>query len=540
MILRSKSTWLAVSVLMLLCLCAADCNGTPEPTVENTPEITRESTSAPAGHCLGELEVEQPDVARVTPAPREVYSVGATDSWTAPPFGVEVIGPSGKATMWIRSADGTLRAKYTIIAADRSDGSVGVNRWNGSSEIAFHAGNVYIEDRNSQELCNLRLFAGGVGITSQGTTYVITIRPEINEVKVAVLNGAVDLTSHGETVTLDAAVTSEALAVITDGDIGPLLPIPDPAGVVDTISEGGDIVIPEPAVTDTPAPTTEPTLEPPSMTDYDLGFASDRNGDFNIFLMDTANPSDWISLPLPGDYERAWWPSFCGGYVAGEMIDQDGVLPQWIYLTDLVSASLWSPETSGPRLGVPRCSPSAEYLAYSISSGSEWNLYVARFDGSSPLLVDDEGLSGNASWLSDNHTFYSMAGGRLATPFIIRYVNNVQQPAELNVTTVTAGKYPAVSPDGSQVAYICGDELSLCLWDVSSASSSILYAITYVRLDGLPVPASPAWSADGQWIYFPSAEDGDWDIYRVRPDGSELENITPDWPSNELMPALQW
>ena len=80
----------------------------------------------------------------------------------------------------------------------------------------------------------------------------------------------------------------------------------------------------------------------------------------------------------------------------------------------------------------------------------------------------------------------------------------------------------------------------MCLWDVSSASSSTLYAITYVRLDGLPVPASPAWSADGEWIYFPSAEDGDWDIYRIRPDGSGLENITPDWPSNELMPALQW
>jgi len=48
------------------------------------------------------------------------------------------------------------------------------------------------------------------------------------------------------------------------------------------------------------------------------------------------------------------------------------------------------------------------------------------------------------------------------------------------------------------------------------------------------------WSGDGLWIYFASAADGDWDIYRVRPDGSELQNLTAEWDSNELMPALNW
>ncbi|MEA3439860.1 MAG: inactive serine/threonine-protein kinase VRK3 [Chloroflexota bacterium] len=31
-----------------------------------------------------------------------------------------------------------------------------------------------------------------------------------------------------------------------------------------------------------------------------------------------------------------------------------------------------------------------------------------------------------------------------------------------------------------------------------------------------------------------------WDIFRIRPDGSDLQNLTPDWTSNELMPALRW
>jgi Tol biopolymer transport system component len=53
-------------------------------------------------------------------------------------------------------------------------------------------------------------------------------------------------------------------------------------------------------------------------------------------------------------------------------------------------------------------------------------------------------------------------------------------------------------------------------------------------------PAS-AWSADGQWLYFASAFDGDWDIYRIRLDGSGMQNLTEDWgSSNEVNPALKW
>jgi Tol biopolymer transport system component len=534
MIQRRKSTWLVVLIFILLCLGASGCNGTPTPT----------------GECHGSLYVTHADVARVAPSPKEDYSVGDTYSWSELPYGIEVTGARGEADLRIYSAANTLLARYTIHAADRANGSVSINKWNGLSEITFNAGNFIVEDHGSQEICNLSLFAGGVDLTSLGTTYLITVRPEIDEVKVAILEGSVDLTSQGETVTLDASVPYASLAVITDGDIGSLQPIPDPGGVLEEVSNGGDIVLPEPAVTRTPTltPTLIPSLTPtrtPTPTlppaQYDLAFASDVNGDFNIFLMDTQDHSSWIDLALPVGYERAWWPSFCGSYIAGEVIDRDGGSPQWIYLADPETdwTSFWEPEASGSRLGVPRCSPDGEYLAYSASSGTQWNLFSARFDGSAAILIDAEGYTGYASWLSDNSRLYSMAGGSV-TPFIIRYVTNVRQSSDLNIVTVTSGKYPAVSPDGSLVAYICGDELSLCLWDVSNASISILHPITYVRLDGLPVPASPAWSVDGEWIYFPSAEDGDWDIYRIRPDGSELENITPDWPSNELMPALQW
>ena len=55
-------------------------------------------------------------------------------------------------------------------------------------------------------------------------------------------------------------------------------------------------------------------------------------------------------------------------------------------------------------------------------------------------------------------------------------------------------------------------------------------------------PAS-MWSGDGQWIYYASAKDGDWDIYRIHPDGTGEENLTDDFlggGGNEIYPTVRW
>ena len=39
---------------------------------------------------------------------------------------------------------------------------------------------------------------------------------------------------------------------------------------------------------------------------------------------------------------------------------------------------------------------------------------------------------------------------------------------------------------------------------------------------------NPVWSPDGQWIVFTSERNGSADLYRMRPDGSGLEQLTRD------------
>jgi maltose-binding protein MalE len=244
-----KSAWLVVVSLIVICLAVSACN----------PQA--------ADDCQGDISVTHDSVARVTPSPREEFLIGQSYSWTAPPFGVKVTGSDGEAVMQIFTAANALLAKYTIYAADIVNGDVSVEKWNGLSEITFNAGNFVIEDNGSQDICNLDLFAGGVGIASVGTTYILTVRPDINQVIVAVLDGIVEVTSQGQTVRLDSAVPSEVLVVVDNGKIGPLLPIPDPSRLLQEVSIGHDI----PFEILQPDGQTEPQtpgdqIEPPSQS----------------------------------------------------------------------------------------------------------------------------------------------------------------------------------------------------------------------------------------------------------------------------------
>jgi Tol biopolymer transport system component len=117
-------------------------------------------------------------------------------------------------------------------------------------------------------------------------------------------------------------------------------------------------------------------------------------------------------------------------------------------------------------------------------------------------------------------------------------------PSSGDFGLIGSGGNPALSPDGSQIVYSCESEWNdrvLCISSISGGNKSILVKIKREKIGDVNVQPSSAWSVDGQWVYFASAQDGDWDIYRIRPDGSGLENLTDHWgSSNEIMPAIKW
>jgi Tol biopolymer transport system component len=117
--------------------------------------------------------------------------------------------------------------------------------------------------------------------------------------------------------------------------------------------------------------------------------------------------------------------------------------------------------------------------------------------------------------------------------------NEISLRSTVDGGTIYESLYPALSPDGLRMAFICSmDDWRLCVHDLITWQTQWLQKITASYLEGtLSAPGTPSWSPDGEWILFATEDDGDRDFYRIRPDGSGLENLTTDWPGTELMPS---
>lgn len=292
----------------------------------------------------------------------------------------------------------------------------------------------------------------------------------------------------------------------------------------------------------TPSPAASPT---PALAEkyarYDLAFISDRDQRWQVILMNSQNPQDWVAVPPPPDYEWVEWPTFCGGALAFEAEDRQLTQPRWVYFYDLAEETyqpLELADASVARLAAPSCSPSGQRMAYAAARGSKWSLQA--IDRSSQQLLvdlsmDEYATLGFASWMMDEGGFYWM--GIHYNGFTdVNYTTGLA--GSLQTILLERGRYPAISPDGHLLAFFCGNLNHLCVIERKTGLINASQTIHYVKqVREQDTPATAAWSADGQWIYFTTSVLGNWDVYRMRPDGSGVENLTKGWTSDELMIA---
>ena len=208
---------------------------------------------------------------------------------------------------------------------------------------------------------------------------------------------------------------------------------------------------------------------------------------------------------------------------------------------------IWTPPSyiNADMVGVPRCSPNGAEIAYSVKRDDGWKyFYIHTIDSKSEQYYREyNALTGFTSWTdSNNFAFMTYDNDKI---LIIKAYGN---PSDITPEKVENGeridvsKYPSLSPNGQQLAFYCriNNKRYICLLTVGSNTAQTLHQVQTRDFCGQSQENTPMWSGDGEWIYFSSSEDGDWDIYRMRPDGSEVQNLTDDWDTNELMPALRW
>lgn len=172
----------------------------------------------------------------------------------------------------------------------------------------------------------------------------------------------------------------------------------------------------------------------------------------------------------------------------------------------------------------PRISPDGRWVAFHANPGGNTDIYIVGIEGGVPRrLTRHPAFDGEPAWAPDGRTLYFVSDrdGDFRRIYRLPLDGGVPEP----VTRNTRGLYgsPAVSPDGR--------------WLVAASDLYVNWQIHVMdvtgnreqRLTGYAESSCvPSWSPDGRWIFYSSRFGGlgKANLWRMRPDGKEKQPLT--------------
>ena len=173
----------------------------------------------------------------------------------------------------------------------------------------------------------------------------------------------------------------------------------------------------------------------------------------------------------------------------------------------------------------PQFSPDGERIAYHAWLSNKRGLVTDSMAGG-----DEHIIAGN---LEDQLPTWSPDGGQVI--FLSR--RSGQRASELYIVPSVGGEAQIIG-NGEYPTWGAGGELAFKGWESTGVglrlSNSDLTDI--VELTGDETDTAPALSPDGSKIAFMSKRDGNWDIYLVDSEGKNLRRLTDD-PAQDGLPA---
>ncbi|TYP91292.1 protein of unknown function (DUF5050) [Fodinibius salinus] len=310
--------------------------------------------------------------------------------------------------------------------------------------------------------------------------------PTTGAVEVTTNSTGDDIDADGYTV--NAGGTSQSvsasgtvtLAGLSEGDVDAQL-----SGVAGNCSVSGSN--PQ-TVTITAGDTTSTSFAVSCQTvaDGQIAFTSGRDGDGEVFLMNT-----------------------------------DGSSPT--KLTDNSDADF-----AGP------ISPTGTKIAFvSNRGGSGYHLYVMDADGSNIQQLTSSGaqvvLTGGVSWSPDGSSL-AFVDGRSGNNEI--YTIGADGSGEQRLTNNSAAdNFPHWSPDGSKVLYTSATDGDQEIYTMNPDGTGRQQLTTDTDAN-----LTPRWSADGSKIAFSSDRSGNNELYTMNTDGTGVQQVTSD-PGTDIYPS---
>ncbi len=244
--------------------------------------------------------------------------------------------------------------------------------------------------------------------------------------------------------------------------------------------------------------------------------------------------SRFFDIPLP--------------FLTPQQIDENGVAEEPVIVTfqdantEVVENNTPTPDaplptaTPTPALVVARSLPSIAYMARDVDQA--WRIYVMNADGSEAQALSTEGVDDTTPIWSPDGQKIALVSRRDGNREI--YVMDVTTKEAVNVTRHPADDWtPAWSPDGAKLAF---SSIRDGGWEIYVMDTTCLATPETCRDSLVQITAdnngniSPVWSPDGTRFVFNSKATGNWDIFTMAIDGSDIRQVTVAL-ENDLAPV---
>jgi len=301
----------------------------------------------------------------------------------------------------------------------------------------------------------------------------------------------------------DATLTSVALtrAVITPTSIPEFVPV----GIRGT-------------------PTLQPGLEGVTgkIIYFDQRFDANEEPSFEVVSL---NIDTWIDTQLTSDLSDNTYPqpSPDGRWIAFQS-DRDGDFD--IYVVNIVGGQLRKITENNVWDRLPAWSPDSEWIVYSSDTRGDgtFDLYRIRVDGSNNEIIYSDGRRNSHVRYSPDGQYIVFTSGtdlRDATTWeIVLYDTQTQEATFLTQNDIRDSS-PSFSPDGTRILFITtiGDDTAVASMNLEGVDRKVIY-------DGVGNEWAASYSPDGQFIVVTSSVEGEDQLFLMEADGSNVQQIT--------------
>lgn len=271
----------------------------------------------------------------------------------------------------------------------------------------------------------------------------------------------------------------------------------------------------------------------------DLAFMSDQNGNWDILML--GPDGELHNLTAEGDGHDFFFNfMFAGDRIGfystrtGEMgtaqVDSDGSDLRTLSFAEAIMAIF----IDGTFDMDPAWGPGAKQLVWQSVRDLNLELYISDADGSNSRRLTDDGASDMMQgWSPDGQrlVFISDRSGKQNV-----YVLDIATGEETRLTEEEWDFQPVWSLEGDKILFVAEGDAPITTGQFETWIINPDGTDRHLLGEDEVFKGDPTYSPDGEQVAFMSNEDGNWHIYVMDPDGSNVKRVT-DGKGNYMFPT---